>query len=87
MLIFLPMKSVNVEVTKAGTENNANTIRKFTKRVQEAGILRRVRSLRYKDRNRSKYVVKKKTLSSLDRKAKIEVLIKLGKNVEKPRRR
>jgi len=61
------MKSVNVEVTKTGTENNANTIRKFTKRVQE--------------------VTKKKTLSSIDRKAKIEVLIKLGKNVEKPRRR
>ena len=81
------MKSVNVEVIKAGTENNANTIRKFTKRVQEAGILRRVRSIRYKDRNRSKYVTKKKTLSSIDRKAKIEVLIKLGKNVEKPRRR
>ncbi|MEI8337975.1 MAG: hypothetical protein WCF92_02400 [bacterium] len=81
------MKSVNVEVIKAGTENNANTIRKFTKRVQEAGILRRVRGIRYKDRNRSKYVTKKKTLSSLDRKAKIEVLIKLGKNVEKPRRR
>ncbi len=81
------MKSVNVEVIKTGTENNANTIRKFTKRVQEAGILRRVRSIRYKDRNRSKYVTKKKTLSSIDRKAKIEVLIKLGKNVEKPRRR
>ena len=81
------MKSVNVEVIKAGTENNANTIRKFTKRVQEAGILRRVRSIRYKDRNRSKYVTKKKTLSSIDRKAKIETLIKLGKNVEKPRRR
>ncbi len=86
MLGFWTMQSVNVEVTKTGTENNANIIRRFTKRVQEAGILRRVRGIRYKDRNRSKYVRKKKTLASLERRKEIEVLIKLGKNIEKSRR-
>ncbi len=80
------MQTVNVEVTKNGGEHNTSLIRKFTKKVQEAGILRRVRSIRYKDRNKSKFVTKKKTLSSLERRSKMEELVKLGKAPETSRR-
>lgn len=71
--------AVNVEVTKNNNENNTNIIRRFTRRVQEAGILGRVRSIRYYDRVKSSYVRKKKRLKSLIRKADVDKQIKLGK--------
>jgi ribosomal protein S21 len=70
---------INVQVTKANNDNNANLIRKFTRKVQEAGILNRVRSLRYSKRDESPYVRKKKTLKSLKRRKEIEHMIKMGK--------
>jgi ribosomal protein S21 len=70
---------INVEVNRGNNENNANIIRKFTRRVQEAGILNRVRSLRYSKRTESPYVRKKKALKSIRRKEEVEKLIKLGK--------
>lgn len=72
----------NVAVEKTGTENNTGVLRRFTKRVQESGVLRRVRGIRYKDRNKSKYVVKKKTLKRLVKKEALQELIKLGKATE-----
>lgn len=79
--------STNVQVEKTGTENNVGLIRRFTKRVQESGIVKRVRGIRYSDRNRSHYVKKKKTLEVLERRAKRENLIKLGKISATPVRR
>ena len=70
---------INVQVTKAGNDNNANVIRKFTRKVQEAGILNRVRSLRYSKRQESPYVRKKKALKVLNRRKEIEHMIKMGK--------
>jgi hypothetical protein len=79
--------STNVQVEKTGTENNVGLIRRFTKRVQESGIVKRVRGIRYSDRNRSHYVKKKKTLEQIDRRIKREHLIKLGKISATPVRR
>ncbi len=73
------MFTVNVEVQKTGTESNLSLLRRFTKRVQGAGILRRVRSIRYKERNQSTLKRKRATLKFLDRTAKRERLAKLGK--------
>lgn len=72
----------NVAVDKNQNENNTSIIRRFTKRVQEAGILRRVRGIRYAVRSKSDYVKKKNTLKVLRKKAKIEEYLKLGKPVE-----
>jgi len=71
--------SINVAVEKTATENNVGLIRRFTKRVQESGIVRRVRGIRYSDRTKSDYVKKKKTLEQISRRAERERLIKLGK--------
>ena len=38
---------VNIEVVKGANENNVSVLRRFTKRVQGAGVLPRVRSKRY----------------------------------------
>jgi len=78
----ISLTMLNVAVEKTGNENNTNVIRRFTKRVQESGVLRRVRGLRYKDRNKSKYVAKKKALKSLKKREDLQELIKLGKAVE-----
>ena len=73
---------INAEVQKTGNENNVNLIRRFTKRVQGAGILPRVRSLRYATRQVSKYVKKKKTLKVIRRREEVNELIKMGKMSE-----
>lgn len=75
---------INVEVERNPNENNTHIIRKFTKTMQEAGVLKRVRDIRYHSRNESKYVTKKKTLKKISNRAEIEKQFKLGKI--KPRR-
>ncbi|MFZ2038631.1 MAG: hypothetical protein WAV11_01695 [Minisyncoccia bacterium] len=74
---------INVEVIKNNNENNAGVLRRFTKRVQGAGILPRVRGIRYSSRVLSSYKTKMKTLKTLKKKEEILKLIKLGKMVEK----
>jgi ribosomal protein S21 len=71
--------ATNVEIERNPNENNTHVIRKFTKRVQEAGILNRVRGIRYHERSASKYVQKKKALKSIGRRKEMEVQVKLGK--------
>lgn len=77
--------AINVEVTKTGTENSMGVLRRFTKRVQGSGVLPRVRSLRYKQRNQSTYKRKVATLKKLNRRKEVNLLIKLGKMQEKTR--
>lgn len=77
---------INIEVSRNGTENSMGVLRRFTKRVQGAGILPRVRSLRYNQRGLSHYKTKMKTLKSIRRKAEVAELIKLGKMQEKTSR-
>ncbi len=70
---------INVEVDKTANESNASVIRRFTKRVQGAGILTRVRKIRYHKRGISEFTKKKFVLKSIARKAVIDELVKLGK--------
>lgn len=74
--------SVNIEVVKGPNENNLSVLRRFTKRVQGAGILPRVRSKRYNDRIPSANVKKNKTVAYLKKKAEIAELTKAGKVTE-----
>ena len=73
------MISVNVEVTKGANENNLSVLRRFTKRVQAAGVLPRVRSRRYSERDKSENVRKSRTLRLLKKREEVAELIKLGK--------
>lgn len=69
----------NVEVAKNANENNASLIRRFTRRIQGSGILPRLRSSRYHERDMSKYKKKAAALKRLAKKAEVEHLKKLGK--------
>ncbi len=79
--------NTNVEVKRNANENSANIVRRFQKRVQEAGILPKVRSLRYNQRELSPLKVKNGKMKKLDGQKEYDRLKKLGKLVEKKRRR
>ena len=73
---------VNIEVVKGSSENNLSVLRRFTKRVQAAGVLPRVRSKRYSERTPSANTRKAKTVAFLKKKEITAELMKLGKIAE-----
>jgi ribosomal protein S21 len=79
--------AVNAEVQKTDNETAVNLIRRFSKRVQGAQVITRVRSNRYYSRATSRAVTRKQALKSIKRRQEITELIKLGKMPEKPVRR
>ncbi len=80
--------ATNVQVDKNNNESSANVIRRFTKRVQNAGIVPKVRSGRYHTRIKSKNVQRTAKLKKLDKREAYDKLVKLGKVQEfKGRRR
>jgi ribosomal protein S21 len=82
--------TVRVEVVKKRNETSMSLIRRFSRRAQGAGIVRMMRKKRYYDRPLSKNVEHKKKLVRLDKRAKFEEAVKLGKidlSAPRPRRR
>lgn len=77
----------NVEVKKNSNENALSLVRRFQKRVQESGVLPRVRSLRYSNRALSDLKVKRGKLKKLAGKEKYELAKRMGKLIEKKKRR
>lgn len=73
---------VNIEVERGANENNLGVLRRFTKKVQAAGILPRVRSKRYTERTPSDNTRRAKTIAYLKKKEVINELTKLGKIAE-----
>ena len=71
--------ATNVEVEKNNNESSANVIRRFTKRVQGAGIIPKVRGNRYFSRNKSDNVQREAKLKKLEKRATYEKNVKLGK--------
>ena len=81
------MSNVNVEVKKGNNENVLGLVRRFQKRVQESGVLNRVRSLRYNDRPLSDLKNKKAKLRKLANLATYEHAKRMGKVIERKKRR
>jgi ribosomal protein S21 len=59
-----------------------NLIRRFTRKVQESGIIQKVKGKRYNKRTESKVKAKVATLKRLARKKNQEKLFKLGKETK-----
>jgi ribosomal protein S21 len=70
---------INVNIEKNATESASSVLRRFTKKVQESGVLNRVRSIKYTERNLSFYKKKKAALEKIRRQKEREEMIKLGK--------
>lgn len=79
--------ATNVEVEKNNNESSANVIRRFTKRVQGAGIVPKVRGGRYYERVKSRNVQRTSKLKKLVKREVYEKLVKLGKVQETRGRR
>jgi ribosomal protein S21 len=71
--------AINVQVEKNNNESSANVIRRFTKRVQGAGIVQKVRNSRYYSRIKSGNVQRMAKLKKLAKKETYEKMLKLGK--------
>lgn len=75
------MAKAVIQITKNPNENNSSVLRRFSRRVQETGIIRKVKNSRYNERKESRLKVKKSALRRLARRHEIERLKKLGKIV------
>lgn len=71
--------ALNVDIKKNKNENNLSVLKRFTRKVQESGVLQRIRSERYLERQKSSNVRKAKKLVSLKKKEVYDNLVKLGK--------
>jgi hypothetical protein len=78
---------INVKVKPNKAENTVNLIRRFSKRVQGAGILTKAKSIRFKNRDVSSAVKKKSRLKKIEKKIKIEKMLKMGQVIKKRKRR
>ena len=85
--LHLYMSNVNVEVKKNASENALSLIRRFQKRVQESGVLPRVRGIRYNDRPLSELKTKRAKLKKLKNLAKYEDDKRMGKVIERKKGR
>lgn len=81
------MSNVNVEVKKNANENALSLVRRFQKRVQESGVLPRVRGIRYNERPLSVLKTKRAKLKKLINLAKYEEDKRMGKVVERKKGR
>lgn len=79
------MSIVTAEVRKNNNESAISLLRRFTKRVQNAGTVRRVRSLRWAQRKPSGFKAKKSALVKIARRKEYELLKKMGKLPENPK--
>ncbi len=78
--------ATNAEVHKNDGETDINLIRRFSKRVQGAQVITRVRGRRYFSRQKSEAVQRKHALKVIRRREEVQELIKLGKMLERPAR-
>ena len=78
--------ATQAEVQKSGNESALSTIRKFSRRVQGAGLVKTLRAKRYFSRDVSKAVKKKRALKMIKRRADFRQAIKEGKIAEPQRR-
>jgi len=68
-----------IEIKKNKNESTINLIRRFTKKVQGSGILKRVRQLQFRNRPKSELRKKKEAIKRAKTKKRMDYLRKLGK--------
>ncbi len=80
------MANTNIKVNKREKDSSLATLHKFQKKVQESGILPKVRGKRYNNRADSKAKIKKGKIKKLKSGVKYDELKRLGKLVKKTRK-
>lgn len=77
------MAKTVIEVKKNPNENNSSILRRFSRKIQESGIIHKVKGARYNERKESKLKAKKSALKRMGRRKEVEKLKKLGKAITK----
>lgn len=75
-----------VEVNKNPNESNVNLLRRFSRKMQETGVVQKVKGQRYNKRAESKVQIKEAALRRIANREKREELLKLGKEIKRGRR-
>lgn len=78
---------IRIEVKREGTESSGGVLRRFSKKLQAANIIRKVKAGRAAERPLSHFKKKQKALKRLARREEYERLKKLGKLPEPVRGR
>lgn len=73
------MGITNIELKKNGHENGISLVRRFSRKMQESGIILKVKGNRYNNRPKSKLAEKNMALRKMSRRIEVERLKKLGK--------
>lgn len=73
------MTKTIIEVKKNPNENNASVLRRFSRKIQESNIIRKVKNSRYNERKESKLKIKKSALKRIGKRKENDKLRKLGK--------
>jgi ribosomal protein S21 len=78
---------INVEVQRHGNENVAGLLRRFSRKMQSSGVVRRVRGLRYHSRTPSASQQKKDALTRIKRTEHYVELYKQGREIPSRKKR
>lgn len=66
-------------ITRKGTENSASMLRRFSRRMRDMGIVRKIKDQRYHERVLSPLKQKEQALRRIEKTKEIEQMRKLGK--------
>jgi ribosomal protein S21 len=78
---------INAEVQRHGNENIGGLMRRFSRKMQSSGVVKRAKSLRYFKRSASEARTKKDALLRMERTKKYVELFKEGREPEEKKRR
>lgn len=70
---------MGLEIKKQERETSQGLIRRFTRGVQQSGILVRARNIRFRKRKKSRQMQQRAALRKEDKKREYEKLKKMGK--------
>ena len=77
---------INIKVEGSQSESNSNILRRFSRRVRNAGIVEKAKSLKERKRPPSGTQKKQEKLRRLRRLEEVDEMIKLGKLPDRRRR-
>jgi len=77
---------INVEVERHGNENVAGLMRRFSRKVQSSGVIKRMRRLRYHKRTPSHTAAQRDALTRINKTEKYIELYKMGREPQTKKR-
>lgn len=78
---------INVEVQRHGNENIGGLMRRYSRKMQSSGVVKRAKSLRYFKRKASQASIKKSALTRIARTKKYVELYKEGREPQDKKKR